>query len=895
MTETAKNGRDVVQRFAATLDAFKAVASDKRTRDRKERLLHLQRWVHDVFGENSIKDVAGRCLLANVCLKEVIEISENPEEQQAVSSEVLQLFEECVYHLFFCTSGCLTTISPGNSATPISATTLLRVVKAGMNAVHIVFLSERWRELAGEESWCQIVEMYRAFVEDLVEAVTAQGPSQISDSDRIMLITCVCKKLFEIGVPLADWQKKSYAALKVTWVSVVALLNALPEQSRESVAKEIEVKRVFFTMVEKLREAVTAGRMQKDPKQIKVARFWLVLIGKLVPSYPEAFHHIWGCFLDFVAKVQIYLSHSNLQSSCPDEKKVQQEIQEVVQGKLAVISRQVLSELPKEQTMAVLEGLCKQHAHDDHPGNVGLEGQALVILLLLGESPAMPPQLRHMFVPCFKWMLKTLAVDFFHQSVSSKAMREAIFRKCFLFLLSCCKDSAQGSAGQTWKLCQRVLLELALEGHPMLSEILGAIWGAMLSKSSSRMQKMHISSLFSILSNLVVGCLVNASIDNKTRQLAFLHTRLLLNCNEEVQQRVWERVFDTESIMSLHRTAVGCVILEASHQPIPHKCQASKWARDALKTLQQIESAILETPHAANKAALEQHGHWLFRCLASLFRNSSQYGHHLDAEDSILTAACEVVQQWEKRPPSFLSPALEILASGGSDLPKFHCAQLLPVLSKIVISRQHTAEPVARLCKQTALTCPPSEDLFHALLSHPHWLVMHHAMEAVVAIARQSDHPNLLDLVPVDIRGNSDENSPFVNLLKAYLQRRHDNHPDRAATVIFKTEHELRSAGEEGGDIDGIRAGIERIKLQHAGLGSAQGGGGGGGRGGGGGTSEVLVRLEQCIEDVGRERKRLKAEALDRFNQEVERLGGMLVKSSGDGGWYENDFDLMEQ
>ncbi|GMH45927.1 hypothetical protein BSKO_13891 [Bryopsis sp. KO-2023] len=515
------------QRFSATLDAFKAVASDKRIRDRKERLLDLQRWVQDVFGENSRKDVAGRRLLANLCLEEVIEISDNPDEQQAVSIEVLGLLEEvaskldraldqaaqdprndmqreCLRHLFFCASGCLTIISPGNSATPISATTLHMVVEAGMKAMQIVFGSERWCELASEERWCEIVELYADFVKGLVEAVTTQEPKSCS------LMISMRTKLLEIGVRLAGGKSSTF--LEVTWTSIVALL--LHEHSGATGEEGEEGEEVLSIMGQKLKEALS--RKEKDP--IKVASFWLVLIGKLLPSYPKAF-----------------------------------------QGKVAVLSRQALSNLPKEETM---------HAHGDQ------QAQASVILLLLGESPEMPPQLRHMLVPCFKWMLKTLTVDFFHQAFGAITFSNAQPILCSVFLAK--KTFSRGEKQQ------------ALEGS--LSEILGAIWGAVLSKSSSRMQEIHIGALFSMLSNLMVGCLVNASIDSETTLLAFLHARLLQECNEEVQQRMWGRVFDTENIMSLHRTAVGYVVFEACYQPIPHKCQASKWARVALKTLQQVRS-----------------------------------------------------------------------------------------------------------------------------------------------------------------------------------------------------------------------------------------------------------------------------------------------------------------
>lgn len=103
------------------------------------------------------------------------------------------------------------------------------------------------------------------------------------------------------------------------------------------------------------------------------------------------------------------------------------------------------------------------------------------------------------------------------------------------------------------------------------------------------------------------------------------------------------------------------------------------------------------------------------------------------------------------------------------------------------------------------------QEIFHFLLHHPHWLVLHHTLEALVKIGRQGDQNILMNLIPSDYRG-LEACHPFGVALKAYLCRQHENPPCEEA-VLTRIQGALSRLRCINVDISAIEASIRKLDI----------------------------------------------------------------------------------
>lgn len=160
------------------------------------------------------------------------------------------------------------------------------------------------------------------------------------------------------------------------------------------------------------------------------------------------------------------------------------------------------------------------------------------------------------------------------------------------------------------------------------------------------------------------------------------------------------------------------------------------------------------------------------------------------------------------------------------------------------------------------------KEIFHFLLHHPHWLVLHHTVEALVRIGRQGDQNNLINLIPPDYRGQ-EASHPFSMALKAYVHRQHEDPPCIEA-VLTRIQDALSSLTKNSVDISAIEASIRKLDLNPDPSHRPSG------------NDWVHLRtLEKCIRNVAQEGKQFRLDAKQDDNQlAVESLHVWLQEAS---------------
>lgn len=231
--------------------------------------------------------------------------------------------------------------------------------------------------------------------------------------------------------------------------------------------------------------------------------------------------------------------------------------------------------------------------------------------------------------------------------------------------------------------------------------------------------------------------------------------------------------------------------------------------------------------------------HFLLTLDPNVIGGTMHVGCSSELDKKIATAAFSLLRSWESLPKPMLRTAMDIIPYCSDDMCSPQLPWLLPTMCNIVNIDGRMAESVARFYRERALTLATSkvsesilcslfiglcsgllpmldvwysQDIFHFLLDHPHWLVFHHTIEALVTIGRQGDEHVLQDLIPSSLRSQGLDH-PFGETLRAYLHREFKS-PPSIDTITKKVKVALGKMSTVHLDVEALEKTISSLTLE---------------------------------------------------------------------------------